>query len=203
MRTGRPRGFDKERALAIAMDMFWRKGFAATSMAELCGALAIAPPSLYAAFGSKESLYEACISYYMDNVAPCIWNGFRQAATAREAVEAFLEDSANVLPGINKPSGCMVTLSDARGEGSERLGQLVEDARRKGLQLVERRIEEGVATGEISREVNPAAIARYFLSVQQGMSIQARDGFTVNELRDVARAAMKAWPALVEGTESI
>jgi AcrR family transcriptional regulator len=198
MATGRPRGFDKEGALAIAMDMFWRKGFAATSMSDLCSALGIAPPSLYAAFGSKESLYEACIVYYMDNVAPRIWDGFRRSATAREAVEAFLLDSANVLPGVNKPSGCMVTLSDARGEGSERLGGLVEDARRQGLLLVERRIEQGMVTGEISGGANPAAIARYFLSVQQGMSIQARDGSTVRELQEVAHAAMKAWPSLVE-----
>jgi AcrR family transcriptional regulator len=180
------------------MDMFWRKGFAATSIAELCAALSIAPPSLYAAFGSKERLYEECISYYMENVAPHIWDGFRKATTARVAVEAFLQDSAKVLPGMNKPSGCMVTLSDARGEGSKHLGEFVEAARRQGLLLVKRKINDGVATGEIRSGANPAAIARYFLSVQQGMSIQARDGSTVRELREVADAAMKAWPALTQ-----
>ncbi|WP_246811791.1 TetR/AcrR family transcriptional regulator [Ensifer sp. ENS11] len=195
MRTGRPRGFDKERALAIAMDMFWRKGFAATSMADLCSTLSIAPPSLYAAFGSKERLYEECISYYMANVAPRIWDRFQKAATARDAVQAFLRDSAEVLPGINKPSGCMVTLSDVRGEGSEHLGQFVEAARRQGLLLVERKLEEAIATGELKSDVSPSVVARYFLSVQQGMSIQARDGATVDELREVADTAMKAWPA--------
>jgi AcrR family transcriptional regulator len=203
MGIGRPRSFDRREALALAMEMFWRKGFAATSIADLCAALSIAPPSLYAAFGSKEHLYEECISYYMENVAPHIWDGFRKAATARAAVEAFLQDSANVLPGMNKPSGCMVTLSDARGEGSEHFGQLVEEARRQGLLLVERKIEDGVATGEISSGANPAAIARYFLSVQQGMSIQARDGSTVRELREVADAAMKAWPTLTQGRQCL
>ncbi len=90
-------------------------------------------PSLYSAFGSKERLYEECISYYMENVAPRIWDGFSQAETAREAVAAFLNDSARVLPGMNKPRGCMVTLSDARGEGGERLGQFVEDAQAEGI----------------------------------------------------------------------
>ena len=104
MRTGRPRSFDRDRALAIAMDMFWRKGFAATSIADLCAALGIAPPSLYAAFGSKEDLYEACIAYYMNSVAPRIWDGFRKAATARDAVEAFLQDSARMLPAVRRSS---------------------------------------------------------------------------------------------------
>lgn len=195
MGTGRPRSFDRQKALVLAMEMFWRRGFAATSIADLCSALSIAPPSLYAAFNSKERLYEECISYYMEKIAPQIWDGFRKATTARAAVEAFLQDSANVLPGTNKPSGCMVTLSDARGE---HLGQFIEEARRQGLLLVERRIEEGVAAGEITSGADPAAIARYVLSVQQGMSIQARDGSTANELREVADAAMKAWAALTQ-----
>ena len=201
MRTGRPRSFDRDRALATAMEIFWRKGFAATSIADLCAALAIAPPSLYAAFGSKESLYEECISHYMNNLAPRVWHGFDKAATAREAIEALLCQSADVLPAADKPGGCMVTLSNPGGEGSERLGQFLEDARRQSLELVERRIRQAIATGEISSRADPATMARYFLSVQQGMSIQARDGSTAEELRAVACAAMKAWPALAHGDE--
>ncbi|MDY0884678.1 TetR/AcrR family transcriptional regulator [Dongia soli] len=196
MRTGRPRGFDRDQALQIAMEMFWQRGFAATSIADLCAALGIAPPSLYACFGSKEDLYEACISHYMNNMGPRVWGGFQKAATARDAVEAFLQDSAEELPGMNKPAGCMVTLAYAGGEGSERLNQVVEDARRESFLLVERRIKKAIAQGEIGKKADPAAIARYVLSVQQGMSIQARDGATAEELREVASAAMKAWPAL-------
>ena len=55
--TGRPRGFDRDAALQAAMLLFWRKGFAATSMNDLCDAMGIRSPSLYAAFGSKEALY--------------------------------------------------------------------------------------------------------------------------------------------------
>jgi hypothetical protein len=76
------------------------------------------------------------------------------------------------------------------------LGQFVEEARRQGFLLVERKIEEAITTGEVSSDENPCAIARYFLSVQQGMSIQSRDGSRVEELREVADAATRAWPAL-------
>jgi AcrR family transcriptional regulator len=54
---GRPRRFDRDAALEAAMFLFWRKGFAATSMNDLCDAMSIGSPSLYAAFGSKEALY--------------------------------------------------------------------------------------------------------------------------------------------------
>jgi AcrR family transcriptional regulator len=54
---GRPREFDRDAALEAAMFLFWRKGFAATSMNDLCDAMGVRSPSLYAAFGSKEALY--------------------------------------------------------------------------------------------------------------------------------------------------
>ena len=54
---GRPREFDRGAALEAAMLAFWRKGFAATSMNDLCDAMGVRSPSLYAAFGSKEALY--------------------------------------------------------------------------------------------------------------------------------------------------
>lgn len=200
MGVGRPRSFDREKALSTAMSIFWRKGFAATSVSDLCSALAIAPPSLYAAFGSKERLYRECISHYMEKVAPQVWRGFQKATTARDAVEAFLKDSARVLPGRDKPSGCMVTLSEVSGEGTEHLRQFLEEARRQGFVLLRRRIEEGVRTGEVAQRARPAAVAHYFLCVQQGMSILARDGATAAKLRQVAGAAMKAWPALAQGT---
>jgi AcrR family transcriptional regulator len=54
---GRPREFDRKAALEAAMLLFWRKGFAATSMNDLCDVMGVRSPSLYAAFGSKEALY--------------------------------------------------------------------------------------------------------------------------------------------------
>jgi hypothetical protein len=93
----------------------------------------------------------------------------------------------------------MVTLSDAREEASEHLGQFVEGARRQGFVLVQRKLEEAIAAGEIIAGTDTAAISRYILSVQQGMSILARDGATAAELREVADAAMRGWSALAPG----
>ena len=61
---GRPREFDRDVALQEAMLVFWRKGFLATSMNDLCDAMGIRSPSLYAAFGSKEALYIEAVGHY-------------------------------------------------------------------------------------------------------------------------------------------
>lgn len=191
---GRPRAFDREAALAAAMRLFWVKGYAATSIADLCGAMGIAPPSLYAAFGNKEDLYLAALGLYGERHRDDVWRTFDAADTARGAIEGFLTSSANHLTRPDRPRGCMVTLSSVREEGSERLGRTVAEGRAEGQRLLEQRLQQGIEAGELPHETDIAGLARMFLSVQQGMSIQARDGASADELMAVAHAAMAAWP---------
>jgi AcrR family transcriptional regulator len=87
---GRPRGFDRDAALEAAMVLFWRKGFAAASMNDLCDAMSIRSPSLYAAFGSKEALYLEAIEHYVRTNGPPIWDRLAEGATARASVENLL-----------------------------------------------------------------------------------------------------------------
>src|SRR5271170_3657427 len=94
---GRPREFDREAALQAAMIMFWRKGFAATSMNDLCNAMGIRSPSLYAAFGSKETLYLEAIEHYVRTVGPTIWDKLA-ATSARDGVEKMLLAATESLP---------------------------------------------------------------------------------------------------------
>src|SRR5688500_16245789 len=120
---GRPRSFDRDTALAAAMKLFWRKGYTATSIADLCEAMGIGSPSLYAAFKSKEALYAEALAYYDDNHSHLIFAPFEAGETAREAIEAFLMASAATLPGGDRPGGCMLTLSTVGDEGGTCLGE--------------------------------------------------------------------------------
>ncbi|MEP9376869.1 TetR/AcrR family transcriptional regulator [Aquabacter sp. CN5-332] len=193
---GRPRTFDRDAALAAAMEVFWRKGYSATSMTDLCTAMGINAPSLYAAFGSKAALYAEAITYYAEVTTPLIWGQIEAVPTAYAAVESVLMGSAANLPASDNPAGCMVTLSSVGQEGEARLGALVAETRAQGEQLVAARLTRAVAEGELPASIDVRKIARFFACVQQGMSIQARDGAGREELEAVARAALLAWPAL-------
>jgi AcrR family transcriptional regulator len=193
---GRPRGFDRDAALAAATRLFWRKGFTATSMAELCRAMGIGSPSLYAAFGSKEALYAEAVAHYGATHGPPIWRPVAEAATAREAIEGFLMASADAFPAEGKPGGCMVMLSAVGEEGCAPLGRVVAAARAEALARLEARLARAVEEGELPARVDVATIARFYLGVQQGMAIQARDGATRAQLEAVAAAAMGAWEGL-------
>lgn len=194
---GRPRAFDRDAALAAAMRLFWRKGFAATSIADLTEAMGIGSPSLYAAFGSKEALYGEALNYYGRTHEDLVWSSFAKAATCREAVESYLMDSAAALTasrGCGEPLGCMVTLSAVGSEGHAELGELVKAARASGRERVRERFRRAVADGELDATTDIDGLARFVVAVQGGMSLMARDGASRAELEFVARHAMLGWP---------
>ena len=191
---GRPRGFDREAVLDAAMQVFWRKGYAAASMNDLCGAMGIRSPSLYAAFGSKEALYLEAINHYVMTVGPPVWDSLTGGATARDGVESLLLASTKTLPcSASTPGGCMALLGGVVDEWPTVVADVVKSVRGELLGLLRSRLGAGAARGELSA-ARVDGLSRFYLAVIQGMAVQARDGAPATELRGIAEAAMNAWP---------
>jgi AcrR family transcriptional regulator len=192
---GRPRGFDRDAALEAAMFLFWRKGFAATSMSDLCDAMGISSPSLYAAFGSKEALYLEAVEYYAQTIGPPVWDKLAEGATARAGIENLLIAWTESLPKSRAtPAGCMASLAAVSDEWPTAIVRVVRKVRLEMRGMLRSRLENAVAKGELPASTDIDGLSRFYLSVFQGMAIQARDGATQAELRAVAAAAMAAWP---------
>lgn len=194
---GRPRAFDRAQALQKAMLLFWEKGFQGASMSELTAAMGINAPSLYACFGSKEALYREALALYEAGDGAELAAAIAAAPTAREAIEIYLMRSAALFSRPDKPAGCMVVLSVVHAAGtSEEAGRALRDAR-SGMQgVMAARLQGDIARGVLPAGLDPAAIAAFYSTVQQGMSIRARDGASRAELEAVARGAMAAWASL-------
>lgn len=195
MSRGRPREFDRTEALNKAMKLFWQKGYTATSMNDLYEAMGIKSPSLYAAFGSKEDLYDEVLQHYEQCVAPSIWGDMASEPSPKKAIAQWLERSADVLTRCDLPHGCMVTLSAVASEGHERLGERVRQLRNGGVAQLKARLSEAQQRGELPETTDIDALTRLYVSIQQGMSIQARDGASRETLLGIAGMAMGLWPA--------
>jgi AcrR family transcriptional regulator len=192
---GRPREFDRDAALEAAMLLFWRKGFAATSINDLCDAMDVRSPSLYAAFGSKEALYLEAIEHYVQTIGPSVWNKLAEGATARAGVERLLLAGSETLPKSRAtPAGCMAMLSAIGDEWPAVITDVVRKVRLEVLNQLRSRLGSAVAEGELPAATDVDGLSRFYLGVFQGMAIQAQDGATRAELRAVAAAAMAAWP---------
>lgn len=193
---GRPREFDRAQALEAAMLLFWRKGFAAASMNDLCDAMGVRSPSLYAAFGSKEALYLEAVEHYVRSVGPPVWGKLAEGATARAGVENLLLTATETLPKSGMiPGGCMAALAAVSDEWPAGIAEVVRKIRVEMLDMLRSRLEAGVANGELPPTTDIEGLSRFYLSVYQGMAVQARDGAAPAELKAIARAAMSAWPS--------
>ncbi|QND51078.1 TetR/AcrR family transcriptional regulator [Phyllobacterium sp. 628] len=194
---GRPRAFDRDAALERAMLVFWQKGYDTASMADLTEAMQINSPSLYAAFGSKAGLFKAAVELYSNQVGQRIKSALPTAATAREGIAEFLMQTAITHTDPNQPHGCMVVLGALHGDGgADTPCGLLRERRLDNVAMLRERLERGVREGEISQSVDLQLVAEFYVTVQHGMSITARDGSTLDQLAKTAKAAMAAWDGL-------
>ena len=195
---GRPREFDRTVALERAMKLFWEKGFEGTSMTDLTAAMEIGSTSLYAAFGAKDDLFREAVEHYARTAGAAIWEAVTGADTAYGAVEGYLMTTARTFTRDEFPSGCLVVLSALHANGAtEALRADLVAKREQNTQMLAQRLSQGVATGEIPSTADVLAVARFYVTVQQGMSIQARDGVDRATLETVARSALAAWQPMI------
>ena len=192
---GRPRAFDRETALDTAMHLFWEHGYEATSLAQLTAAMGVSPPSLYAAFGDKEALFLETIARYQARGGDQTNSLFGDAQTAREAVARMLGESAIRLSDPKQPRGCMVVLSaiSVSNEAAKVQRELAQ-CRAGWEKELRGRIERGISEGDVPSSANAAALASFYMAVVQGMSLHAKDGVGRERLKEIAEAALQAWP---------
>ncbi len=197
---GRPRSFDRAAALMRAMEVFWAKGYHVTSMSDLIAAMNINSPSIYAAFGSKEKLFLEAVALYLANEGDRIWGAVATAPSERVAIETVLRISAEEFTRPGKPCGCLIVLGGLHtDDASKAVRQELQEHRAESMKMLLQRLKRGVAEGELPAGTDWRTIATFYITVQQGMSIQARDGATRNTLLAVADCAMAAWDGLISG----
>jgi TetR/AcrR family transcriptional regulator, copper-responsive repressor len=137
---GRPRSFDRDKALERAMHVFWRQGYEGTSVSDLTHAMGINPPSLYAAFGDKERLYLEALGRYQQRRLESMAKWFEEEPTAKAAVRRLLTEAARELARSGAPRGSMLVLSATQCSAESLQPELAE--RRASVRaILEERIE--------------------------------------------------------------
>lgn len=181
--AGRPRSFDRDRALDLALDAFWERGYDGVSIADLTNAMGIGPPSLYAAFGDKRALFQEACERYLERLERDRDAGLA-APTAGEGVERILRATAEAQTATDCPRGCLV-MSEP----------LLAAERRLNRDVIRDRVQRGQDEGDVPPRADVEALADFVDVVLSGMSSRARDGATRAQLDAIVDQLMAAWPS--------
>lgn len=190
-KPGRPRSFDTDRALQDALMTFWRYGYEGASMSRLQAAMGLTAPALYRAFGSKEELFKQAVSEYQRKYG----FGIQEGVPIQDAIRAYLRTAAREFaaePGL----GCLVSTGTlTSGPDAQVSAALIRAEREKALADIRARCQAAVRSGELPGQSDVDGLSRAIAAVIQGMSVQARDGATREDLERLAQAALRMIPA--------
>jgi AcrR family transcriptional regulator len=195
-RSGRPRAFDPDRALDAAMHLFWQHGYEATSLAMLREAMGLTAPQIYNAFTDKETLFRKALMRYHETEIGFAIEALSASVSTREAVSRLLFGAAEAYSRPGKPGGCLfVSGALAASPQAQTIADELKAYRKASEAAIAERLAKGKAVGDLPADLSTRNFARYLASIMNGMSIQARDGASVEELRVLARTALAALPA--------
>jgi AcrR family transcriptional regulator len=194
-KTGRPRTFDADTALDKAMKVFWEKGYEGSSLPELTEAMGMNRPSLYAVFGNKEQLFRMALERYTAAHDP-LFHAALKEPTARAVVEHFLRGNADAQTEADNPHGCLV-INGALACSDDALpirNSLIE-RRAASEALLRQRFERAKAEGDLPADSCSSQMARYVMTMSNGMAVQAGAGATRQQLQEVVDQVLRGWPA--------
>jgi TetR/AcrR family transcriptional regulator, copper-responsive repressor len=196
MARGRPREFDRDKALRAAQRVFWDRGYEGTSISALTEAMGIGSPSLYAAFGSKAKLFMEATDLYLaeDAAEPC--RQLESGASTREAVEAMLRSNADLFTGCDGPAGCMLTraVSTCPDDDPELQAYLAHSVEQR-IHDVEARLERGAADGDPLPCLDLRSLAEFIDAVVEGMAVRSMEGASRASLYRIVDITMRIWDA--------
>jgi TetR/AcrR family transcriptional repressor of nem operon len=193
---GRPREFEIDAVLERAMQVFWAKGFEATSLDELCEATGLGRSSLYAAFGDKQMLYYRALERYAEAAVHRIGTAISSAGSIKEGIRTFVQRIVeDILTGPGR-RGCFIGNCAAeliRGDraGAERV--------RRSLERLETTfrdvLSKAQASGEIPRAEDIDALARFITAGIQGLRLVGKANPDRAVLEDIAAVMLRCLDA--------
>lgn len=191
---GRPREFDTDEALAAALRVFWSKGYEGASLTDLTEAMGITRPSLYAAFGNKESLFRKALDLY-EQEKLAYTRCALEAPTAKGVAERMLRGALESQCSDCEPKGCLRVISSvACGAEAEAIREEVIARRASSQKALVERFERARAEGDLPPDTDVAGLTNCLIAILQGMAVQAGAGASRADLERLVETSLAMWP---------
>jgi len=184
--VARTKEFDPEAALQAALDLFWARGYEATSMADLVEHLGIGRASIYATFGNKHELYLKALDRYLETRDPRLVEELSAPGPALPA------SAAEATAEGERLRGCLVTNSAAElGPHDPVVARRVELSWEQIETLLYAALTRARAQGELPADRDPRTLSRMLLVLLQGIRVVGKASTDPARVRDAAEEALR------------
>jgi len=188
----RPREFDIETVLMQSMNVFWMKGYKATSLEDLMNATQLNKQSLYCAFGDKRSLFLKVLEFYRTQRLASLETNLSKGDNVLEAVHQVLKSSIIREPEDERPPGCLyVSTALEFGSFDAEITQEVNKMFEKFEALLTHVVERGQQNGGISTKFSASVIAKSILNTLMGLRVLEKRGVPLSEMEAVLTMCME------------
>lgn len=192
IRMGRPKQFDRDEALALAMELFRRKGFTATSVDDIVHELKINRASLYDTFGDKRELFDEALERYSENSRKFVAEFFAGPGLLREKFMAFFSGAIEAMKSGKTMAGCLVANSTAELLPGDKKAAVFLGTHRDRIEAIfAAALEKAVAAGEITGEKDIKSLAKYLYTFHNGFTLQAKLPSDKETLLNSAQQALR------------
>ncbi len=187
----RPKSFDQQEVLDKALNLFWEKGYNATSIQDLVDHLGINRASIYDTWGDKRGLYLETLKSYRKKSSNSFLDRLRSNLSSKEILRGFLNDVINEAVEDTCNKGCFLSNSASELANSDSTIFEIFSSNNENMEAVlSELVKDGQEAGEISTDHSPDAIARFMLSNAMGVRIMAKGRKSEKALKDIVNVAL-------------
>ncbi|WP_098748302.1 TetR/AcrR family transcriptional regulator [Paenibacillus sp. EZ-K15] len=172
---GRVREFDEEKVLDAAMQLFWEKGYEATSLSDLTSRMGIQRPSIYSAFGDKKELFETALRKYTRGHASEARTRLQNHRSVREAFRAYFENVVDEEYSESRSRGCFcINTMVELAPHDEKFEILTREHQMYLAVLFQETIERGMQSGELASDTDAKALSQALIVSLIGLTVMLK-----------------------------
>ncbi|MCB1672225.1 MAG: TetR/AcrR family transcriptional regulator [Gammaproteobacteria bacterium] len=183
--------FDVDEALDLMLELFWQRGYRATTTRELAGSANLSESSLFNTFGSKQAIYLKVLQRYIDRNTHLLML-IENNPSPLEGLREYWEKIASIAADRKRTRGCMITNAATAEAGDESIAAFIRASYKRSEKVFRKALDRAVELGELQPDTDTEALAEFLLHSTQGIRVMSRLNPSRKKMMNIVEGVMCA-----------
>lgn len=188
----RTREFDPDKALQVAVDVFWEKGYFDASVDEVVRRSGVAKYGIYGTFGTKDELFKKALERYAQDRRDGLERSLLQDGAALPELKRFFRDAATMMTRDEHRFGCLLCNTGAEiGDTNPEVQAIVRGFFAELAQAIRTCLKCAVQKGQLAADRNTQEVANFLATELRTMLMLSRCGESRRAVNAHLRVALR------------